>query len=340
MNKRRVSALLIAAVSLLAYGATFPENGSAAAVRRASGITISPAFQEITLSPDKPSAAFTFSVTNNTSEPYEFALSVTDFGSLDESGGVLFIGEAEKQLNYRYGLSSWITLEKDRIVVEPKSTQKVPVSVINKESLSPGGHYGAVLITPTGTPDRPTKVQVNQVLSSLLFVKKEGGEVYKLGLKSYDVQTRIFTAPDTVDLRFQNAGNVHLIPRGTITITDPMGRIVKRGFINTGSAYVLPETFRQIEVSLELVRTAWIPGTYRMGLEYRFEGNDTVETRQVSFFYVNGWYVIGAVLALIVVLMSIVSKRFRQGFKQVIWNVARPIKMLTSRIFRRRRKTA
>ncbi len=113
------------------------------------GVTISPAFQQVSIRPDQPSVSFDFLVTNNSDVEYEFGLSVVDFGSLDETGGVLFVGNAEKALSYRYALSPWVTLEKDRVVVAPHATEKIPITLNNKESLAPGGHYGAVLVTPT-----------------------------------------------------------------------------------------------------------------------------------------------------------------------------------------------
>lgn len=319
---RKYLRLTIAGFVTVLMMATFALINSAQAAeptpRRVGGITISPAFQEITVSNETPAATYTFSVTNNTSEPYELALSAVDFGTLDESGGVLFLGNAQKSIHYRYGLARWVSLERDRIVVEPKKTEKVPLTIINKESLGPGGHYGAILVTPTDTGERPTKVQINQVLSSLLFVKKQGGEIYNLGLRSYEVKTRLFTAPNAVDLRFQNGGNVHVVPRGVVTMTDPTGRLVKKGFINPGSAMVLPETFRRVSVSLDPVATAWMPGKYTVDIAYRYDGEADTQTRTVSFIYVNGWYLIAAFAMLIGLGFIFINKRTRRLALRVV----------------------
>ncbi|MDB5182044.1 MAG: hypothetical protein JWP13_807 [Candidatus Saccharibacteria bacterium] len=309
---RQLTRLVVALLVGVSLALWIPDNtAKAAAPKRINGITISPAFQDITLNPEKASETFDVAVTNNTSEPQEFSLSVVDFGSLDESGGVLFIGETERKLNYRYGLSGWATLERDRITVEPKTTQKVPVSVINKESLSPGGHYGAVLLSPVASGDRPIKVQINQVMSSLLFVKKQGGEIYNFGMRSFEFDRNIFKAPSTVDFRFQNAGNVHVIPRGTVTITDPRGRVVKRGIINMDSAIILPETFRHVLTQLTSVSPAWMPGKYHASIVYRFDGEDKTELREVSFMYINIWYLILAILLVATVAAAVLHKKTR-----------------------------
>ncbi|HSH18368.1 MAG TPA: hypothetical protein VK978_03215 [Candidatus Saccharimonadales bacterium] len=303
-----------------------------AAPPRKSGVTIAPAFQEIVITPDDPSKRFDFAITNNTAEPLEFSLSVVDFGSLDESGGVLYIGDAKKQLEYRYGLTGWVTLAKDRVVVEPKSTEKVPVTIFNRESLTPGGHYGAILVSPAETGERPTKVQINQVLSSLLFVKKQGGEVYRLGLQSHDMPANIFKVPESVGLRFQNAGNVHVVPRGTVTITDPAGRVVRRGFINQGSTLALPESFRQLPAHLETVRAAWLPGRYGMEIAYRFDGKESVEITRVSFVYINIWLAALTLAILVLSILMLVNARIRRA---VIRAGAWPFLLLRRAAYRR-----
>lgn len=319
-----IAVFVIVAAGIAFLGIAKSPVLAASPAKTTGGITISPAFQSIDISPNTAAHVHEFMVSNNTSEPYEFSLSAVDFGSLDESGGILFSGQSKRLLNYKYGLSQWVTLERDRVVVEPKSTVKVPVTIENKESLSPGGHYGAILVSPTGAGERPTKVEINQVLSSLLFVKKQGGEIYRLGLVDYAAKTNVASLPSAVDLRFQNAGNVHVVPRGIITIHDPAGRLVKRGIVNQNSAIMLPETFRKLSVPLDTVGTAWLPGKYRLSIAYRFDGREAEEFREVTFYYVNGWYVLGLALFIALGVLMAISRRLRRMAGRVFgWPVRR-----------------
>ncbi len=269
---------------------------SKSALYNRGGVTISPAFQQIVISPDSQSVSFNFTVTNNTSQEQEFALSVVDFGSLDETGGVLFAGNAQKTLDYRYALSQWVTLERDRIVVPPRGSEKVPITIVNKESLTPGGHYGAIMVNPTDSGDKTgRKVNIDQVASSLLFVKKAGGEVYKLDLQSYKIGPHIFSLPGSVAVRFQNAGNIHVIPRGLAVLTDPWGKVVKRGIVNADSGIALPETFRSLQVPLESIGSAWLPGRYKLTVTYRYDDVVATRTVETSFVYLNALTVLMAV---------------------------------------------
>jgi len=324
---------LFAALTLILFASLSPAGSvhAAAKPRPITGVTISPAFQQITVGQDDTSKDGQIKLTNNTGEPLEFSLSVTDFGSLDETGGVLFIGKDQKSLDYRYGLTSWITLQQDRVVVDSKQTKVVPLTIDNKESMAPGGHYGAVMVTPVETGQDPTKVDINQILTSLLFVKKDGGDVYRLGLQDVSIQHQLLSTPGSVSLRFQNAGNVHVIPRGLLTVTDPRGREVKQGIINDGSAIILPQTFRQLKVPLLNVGKAWLPGRYHLTIAYRYEGETSLQYYNSSFYYINGWYVILAVFLLAILLGLGLSKRLRAVLRAAIAVPKRYFKSLRAR---------
>lgn len=337
MTARRVAAVFGVLVVLLLLGIATPSLVSAAdkpGGKRKGGITISPALQEIIIESEKPRTSFDLSLTNNSSNAYELALSVVDFGSLDESGGVLFVGQAEKTLNYRFGLTPWVSLERDRLVIEPGATEKVPVSILNRESMTPGGHYGAVLVTPTEVGGDGDKVQINQVASSLIFAKKVGGELYSLSLRGYDVPTNLFSTPTQAELRFQNSGNVHVIPRGTVAIYDPAGREVKRGIINEQSAIVLPDSSRQLNVQLSTVLRSWLPGRYKVVIEYRYDGQQATQTKTLHFFYLNVLHalLVGLVLASAVTLL--VSRKLRSTVRNNLKRALQNIRQSLHRLFR------
>lgn len=324
--------LVLAALLALLLPAGTAEAASGLPAKRPGGITIAPAFQDVTIAADQASASYQFSITNNTSDPLELSLSAVDFGSLDESGGVLFSGDSRKSLDYRYGLAQYVTLERDRLVVDPKKTEKVQLTVTNKESLSPGGHYGAILVSPTPGGGRSTKVEVNQVLSSLLFVRKQGGEIYELALRDITTAGNLFTAPENVELRFQNSGNVHVVPRGILTVTDPRGRVVKRGFINTGSGIVLPETFRRLNAPLESSATSWMPGKYKLTVSYRYDGSAQLQTREYEYYYINGWYLFAMLLSVAVVIAAFINKRSRRLLFVAAKRAARGTKAIVRRL--------
>lgn len=259
-------------------------------------------FQEVVLEEGQREASFEMEVSNTTDAMMTLRLSAMDFGSLDESGGVAFLG-AGKDFENKYGLASWVDLDRDAVVIGPGERQTIRIRIENRESLSPGGHYGAILFKLEngggGDGDNGAKIALNQSFSALIFVKKVGGEIYNLDLKDFEIKKGLFSLPESVRLRFQNKGNVHVAPRGTVTVTDPMGRTVRKGIVNQESALILPETFRVYATALRSVASAFVPGMYTLSIAYRFDGRDDFVSQTSRFFYIPPFEI-----ALVIVLIG------------------------------------
>lgn len=279
----------------------------------AAAITVSPAFQDILLPGAVSGKDVSVTFSNQSSSPQTYRLSTVDFGSLDESGGVAFLGVPNSELEHRYGLVSWITLEKDQIFLPPAGSAKVTVHIDNRASLAPGGHYAAVLATSTGEPDAvqdKTKVNLRQIIASLLLVRKEGGA--EIGLNAAGITPGshgLYSLPKIVTMRFQNPGNVHVVPRGTIQVKDPSGRVVLSGLINENSDIILPESFRKIPVTLTTLKSAWAPGRYTLTASFRYDGTSDVRTSKVSFWYL-GMALTLLFLAILAGIVAVIITKF------------------------------
>jgi hypothetical protein len=265
------------------------------------GISFSPAFSEVEVKADQLRVQYELKLKNHNRFDQNFRLSVVDFGSLDEEGGVAFIGQSTSELEHRYGLASWMTPEKNTVFVPAGGEAKLVVTIDNRASLAPGGHYGAVLataITDTGQDVVNPRVGVKEVLSSLVLASKDGGARQELKLVQQAGNGTWWRLPTTVALRFQNSGNVHVTPRGVVEVKDPVGTVVQRAAINEGSGVILPESFRRFHTPLMSLQTAWMPGIYQILTTYRYDGTDTTQT-----ITTNVWYC-GAVVVWLVALMA------------------------------------
>jgi len=266
----------------------FAPHNSTQAQEKQPGFSISPFFQEINVQKDQASAPFSIEVKNTTDNPAVFRVSVLDFGTLDESGGVAFLGSAD---NLKYSLASWISLSSDALVLKPGETQAIKGTIENRESLSPGGHYGAIFFKIEDadnnvTDNKQSPVTFDPSFASLLFVRKVGGETYGLNLNNKDFAKSIFTLPGWIKLRFQNTGNVHVIPRGTVEISDPWGRQVLKSIINNESSIILPETFRVFPGTFRQIVPVFVPGRYTLIVNYRYDGKNDFVSERVNFFLI------------------------------------------------------
>lgn len=269
-----------------------------------SGFTLSPPFKEVELKKEASQSSYFIEITNNTSVHQTLHLSVVDFGSLDESGGVAFLGKGEK-LERKYGLASWVSLEKDVVEIESGKSQKIKITIVNKESLSPGGHYAAIVASLQSQKEKGENIALNAAFSSLIFVKKIGGEIYRLDLVGKEIRSRWFGLPSKISLRFQNSGNVHLVPRGIITLADPRNTMISKGIINPESGIILPESFRLYHTSLDQLAWPIWPGFYSLHIQYRYAGKEDFASNSSSFFYpgITG-------LVIIVIILFILTLYF------------------------------
>lgn len=274
-----------------------------------NGITVSPAVNKVTLGIGQKDAVLNIAVTNNTKQVVDLSASAIDFKSLNNSGGLAFIGAGSNQLSNKHGLADWIVFPTPQIHLEPNQSIPVPVTIQNRDDLPPGGHYAAVLFKAVNPPANigANHVPINQVVSSLVFVQKLGGEKYGIKLAAPKVPTSWFHMPTNVNLSFTNTGNTQEVPYGVVTITDPFGTEVARGQINTDQTLVLPDSTRIYRTPLLKTSRAWYTGVYKVHVAYRSDGISNYQHVKSDFYYVNfGFF--GLVLLIILVFGIVVRK--------------------------------
>lgn len=283
-------------------------NIESAFAQATSGFTLSPPFKEIELKKEASQSSYFIEIANNTPVHQTLYLSIVDFGTLDESGGVAFLGSGPEILERKYSLASWVSLEKDVVEIGSGKSQKIKVTLVNKESLSPGGHYATVVASTKSPKEEGKNVSLNAAFASLIFVKKTGGEIYRLDLVGKEILSRHFGFPSKIALRFQNSGNVHLVPRGIITLADPRGTIISRGIINPESGIILPESFRLYHTTLDRLTLPLLPGFYVLNIQYRHEGREDFTHDSFAFFYPG---IAGIAFLLVLLTIFLILLRIR-----------------------------
>ena len=248
-------------------------------------VTVEPALQEVVINTEERMTV-PIVLENTTAIGQRYTLRLVDFGSLDESGGVAFLGSGDPR---DYQDATWMETGVNDIVVAPNSKSQLDVTVKNDDNFTPGGHYGAVLFERADLPGDPekdtTEVAINQVFSALVYVRKVGGEIFSLSLIDREYRQSLWRLPDTITLRFENTGNVHAVPRGTVRISDPLGRMVSRATINETSGLVLPQSKRVFTERFQSLAFAWLPGHYSVRVDYRYDGKDDFEVVGEKYWY-------------------------------------------------------
>ncbi len=215
-------------------------------------LTVAPAYVDVTLTEPGETQDITLTYTNSGDKTLVLEMFPLDFAHTDGDGTIGLMHPEPG--SYAYGLASYLSLQADQVTIEPKSSHTFTVQVQNRQDLSPGGHYGVVvgrILSPDGSA---FGAQVAPSVSTLIYLSKIGGERYNLSLKEFDWGSDIvFSYPKTARLEFQNEGNIHVVPYGTITVTDMFGRITHNGILNTSSFRVMPQSRRFIHVEMKPV---------------------------------------------------------------------------------------
>lgn len=277
-------------------------------------ITISPPLKQMTFGPGLLQSNDDIQLTNTTNSDFQASVKVVDFNTLDNYGGITF-QQAGTPLA-KYGLANWMSLPNGNSVTVPKGQSiTVPVVVQNRPDLTPGGHYGAVVIRAASSNGAAGTVGFNQELVSLVFLKKLGGDISGLDLQSLSAP-KGFSIPTTVSATFKSTGNVYVVPRGYITITDPSGKVVAKGTINTDSEFIIQGTSRQLVTIMQPMADAKLVGTYKITAYYRYDGQNTFSQKSIYFKHgslpkVVIYIVILTVVILLLVLYSIHRKAIK-----------------------------
>lgn len=312
--KSKISAVLF--VIFTVFGSVLSASAASSNQRPItfSGITVTPAVSRINLVPGQDQLEYKISVINNSTEDVTLDARAVDFKSLNDSGGIAFITSDKQQLDSKYGLTKWLEITPNSFNIKKNKSQTIDVKVKNSQELSPGGHYAAILFqNQNETSNRgETHVDVNQVVSSLIFIQKLGGEKYDLSLRPLQISTAWLNLPSTAKLFFKNTGNIQSAPYGTVKIINATGGEVARGQINPDSSLVLPDSTRYFRTDLIKTSRAILPGTYKMQVKYHPDGSKETKFYEQKFTYVN----IPFLLLMIFILASICYLSYKTYIKR------------------------
>src|SRR5690606_2559111 len=195
----------------------------------------------------------------------------------------------------------------------PNGEQAVEVMVNVPDNAEPGGHYGSILfeqIIPQPTSGKNSEVQVATRMVSLVYFTVSGdiieaGQV--LGATDGDNSTAVVCGlsvakffdhgPVPFEFLFTNTGNVHVRPKGTITIRQ-FGREVAK--INVEDRAVLPNSQRKFTTNWD---RQFLIGPYEATLDLVYGTRNNTITAKASF-WAFPWQVALAIVLIILIAIG------------------------------------
>jgi len=187
-------------------------------------------------------------------------------------------------------LAGWMTLPAGPIEVPREQTRTIPIAITIPKDAAPGGHYAAVLIgnrAPEGVHNGDA-LSVTSSIASLFFLRVAGTVIEKGRIRDFTTESSVYQdAEARLSLRFENQGNVHLQPKGNITIYNMFGK--QRGFIPLNSgAYgnVLPGSIRKFMFTWKSDSGLWDIGRYRAEATLGYGWKAQQFAQATTYFYV------------------------------------------------------
>ena len=306
INNLRLKRLIF----LFAFLFVFSLKAPFALAQSQQGITVSPSIVHLDLSKDTPEYQLTY--VNTTKTGVNLLLGVSDFSELENSYRVNFLDEKDAK-NYKYSLSSWVSFENKTIQLAPNEKKSVKI-FIDKDRITKGGHYASILAEIV-QPNTDKQVSIRAVLSSLLFVRASTGKEIEEGkISSFTPLRDGIDYPEKYILRFENSGNVHVVPYGLIEVYDPLGGLVAKGILNEGSLDALPESIRRYDTKVINYQKMLLPGVYTAKIDLHFGKTNQKLSSSVKFFSQGMFNFVKIILGLIaIIVFMLFLKRLKRN---------------------------
>lgn len=231
----------------------------------------------------------TLKVVNGNPYPLTVYTQVVNFQAYGEAGQGRFLPILEDQKEHAT-LAHWIHIDPGPHVIPPEQTAELSYFVEIPKDAPPGGHYAAIFVS-TEPDDSKEKLalKTSQAITSLVFLRIEGDVDEKGQVREFSPIDSFLQKPEVdFSLRFENKGNVHLQPRGAITIYNMWG--VERGTIpiNYQSAYgnVLPQSIRDFRFTWKSDFQLSDIGRYKAIVNLSFGENGMQSETATTYFWV------------------------------------------------------
>lgn len=220
-------------------------------------------------------------------------------------------------------LAEWIVIDESPVTIAPERSLEIPFTVKVPDNAAPGGHFAAILVsTQPPEAERGTlAVRTSQIVSSLFFVRVAGDVIENGVIRSFTTARTFVEEPKaTFELRFENKGNVHLQPRGTITIYNMWGK--ERGVIpinnRTHFGNVLPESVRKFEFTWSGEQSITDIGRYKAVAALGYGQENVQFVTSATYFWVVPLKALAITLGIIFSFFFVVTWAIRMYVRYML----------------------
>jgi hypothetical protein len=308
--------LCLSAVSIILFFNTAVKPSSAVSPS-SSGLSVSPAITQASLTSNQTYLTLNETVTNISPIPLVINVHPQDFGSIGGTGTINFLSSTSyNPADNPHGLQNSVQLFSQKFTLAPGASYTEQINILGTESLAPGGHYGAIEYTPTAVVGvNNTKISTTPSVASLIFLTTAGGGTQNLHLNNILQSKLSFSLPKMTSFIMANSGNTQSTPIGYVSLSGLGHNLVAQAILNHNSLLVLPSSSILMSTSIPTHSTfLTLPGIYTLKFVYGYTGSSKLTTVSKSFLYINLFliaFLIIVLIALVLVIRLLIRKHRR-----------------------------
>jgi hypothetical protein len=264
-------------------------------------IRVSPAIVDIELLPGNLTT-YAVKVDNLTASPLPLTAAVEGFDASDEEGGYVF-----NNSNVQSPLSAWVTIDKPDMIIPANSAETVNLTVAIPKTVSLGGYYAVLFLTPVNQSAIRTQIVTPRVgvllLANIGVQDPNAPATAKIKILDFAFTKPVFDRENVSwILRAQNISLNFLTAKPILTLQPLIGKPI---MINMAEKIILPGKIRRWN---EIRQSSLIPyGIYNAGLMLSVGGGRQIS--QSSYLIVLPVRTIGLSLLLFIMIGYLFLKR-------------------------------
>jgi hypothetical protein len=184
-------------------------------------------------------------VRNESDNPVTYSVVIEDFTTTGEEGQVVL---EEGDTVSSFSLAKWIETSTKDVILQPKEEKAINFIINIPKNAEPGGHYASILFQAgENTPLEGGGAKVAHRIGSLVLLRVSGNVSENAIIEEFSAPKYQERGPVEFMLRLKNDGNAHVIPQGTIVVTDMFGKKVDE--VPLEGRNILPGATRKMTTS-------------------------------------------------------------------------------------------
>lgn len=267
-----------------------------AQIAREPSLAVSPAVLELGLKPGQ-TKRLSIRLVNQAGLPSPISAKVRSLTPLEPT--------PKTEQARRFNASQWVTIKEPHFILRGSEERSINIEVSVPKNAEPGGHYATLVFQPLveRTAASSERINIQAELGALLFITVTGEVHELLDVKHFAVPMLSSKRTTPFTLQLHNSGNVHILPRTTLTVKKG-GTLILEQVLHP--EVILPNTFKEFEASW--LPTAW--GRYTVESRTVFGSANTVITTPAQTIWVGPpWYATIALLAVLSLIILSMGKK-------------------------------